>query len=179
MYLLVQLWWWSLSVLLRVDAVRWLFLLVRFRFRALWISERSFVLFLKLSLFLAGFVSYNCGLWFRRTHGLLKCRLWNKKRWKLWLCWLKWSKFPEIVSSPLALTQEIDKPEKWHFHGKFLILQKRVTTRHRGTCSICKVTGLETGHPRWRAPWLPESLVVFVIEEPLPPSGSVPGAVTS
>lgn len=48
------------------------FLMVSFGFHALWISERSFLLFLKLSLFVVSFVLYNCALWFRRTHGSVK-----------------------------------------------------------------------------------------------------------
>lgn len=69
MYFLVQLCWWSLSIFLGVDAIR---LMVSFGFHALWISERSFVLFLKLSLFVASFVLYNSTLWFRRAHGSVK-----------------------------------------------------------------------------------------------------------
>lgn len=55
------------------------FLMVSFGFHALWISERSFLLFLKLSLFVVSFVLYNCTPWFRRTHGSVKKIFFERK----------------------------------------------------------------------------------------------------
>lgn len=107
MYFLVQLYCWNLSIFLRVDAVHWLFVVVSFGFHAVWISERSLILFLKLSLFLVIFVLYNCTLSDSGAHMVqLKCLLWKKKRWRSWLCWLKWSKLPETASSLLTLIWE-------------------------------------------------------------------------
>ena len=108
-YFLVQLYWWSLSFFLRVHAIHWLFLMVSFGFHPLRISERSFVLFLKLSLFVVSFVLYNCILWFRRTHGSVKTSYLKENQWRSGLYWLKWSEFPEIISSLLTLSWEMNR----------------------------------------------------------------------
>lgn len=101
---LVQLYWWNLSIFLQVDAVHWLFVVVNFGFCAVWISERSLILFLKLSLFLVIFVLYNWTLSDSGAHTVqLKCLLWKKTRLRSWVCWLKWSKLPETTCSLLTL----------------------------------------------------------------------------
>lgn len=83
------------------------FVVVNFGFCAVWISERSLILFLKLSLFLVIFVLYNCTLSDSGAHTVqLKCLLWKKTRLRSWVCWLKWSKLPETTSSLLTLTWE-------------------------------------------------------------------------
>lgn len=94
----------------------------QFGFHAVWISEMSLILFLKLNLFLVIFVLYNCFLPDSGAHMVqLKCLLSKKKRLRsLRLYWLKWSKLPETTSSLLTHTWERhNRPEKWHFQGNF------------------------------------------------------------
>lgn len=102
MYFLVRLYWWNLSIFLQVDTICWLFVMISFGIHAVWISETSLILFLKLNLFLVTFVLYNCILSDSGAHTVqLKCLPSKKKHLRLWLYWLKWSNPSETMSSPV------------------------------------------------------------------------------
>lgn len=185
-YFLVQLCWWSLSIFLRVDAICWLFLMVSFGFHALWISKRSFVLFLKLSLFVVSFVLYNCTLWFRRTHGSVKTSSLKEKVTEVVAVltkvkWVPWNYIqpvdPYLGDEKTNLENDISMANFWFFRN----IQPHVIEASRVLVSrvLYVNSGMTTGHPWWRALQLPGSLVIFLTEELLPQSGSVPGAVTS
>lgn len=185
MYFLVQLYWWSLSIFFRIDAICWLFWMVSFGFHALWISEISLVLFLKISLFAVSFVLYNCTLWFRKTHGSVKTSSLKEKAMEVVAVLTKVKRVPWNYIQPVDpylgdeqtnLKNVISMVNFWFFRN----LQLHVTEASRVLVSLVlsvNLLGWQLATLDEEPPQLPESLVIFLTEERFPQSGRIPGAV--
>lgn len=161
MYFWVQLYWWNLSIFLQADAICWLFVVISFGIHAVWISETSLILFLKLNLFLVIFVLYNCIFSDSGAHTVqLKCLLPEKKRLRSWLYWFKWSNLWNYIQPVDPYLGEAQQTWKMTFPREFfgsLELHHCMSQRQAESCVDSE--GWQS-HPCWGVPQLPVSLVI-------------------